>query len=123
MKHARFLAVFSLALTSCSALGLGPGLQAADTIVRGACGAILAADKPADVLAALASAQKDITTQIAATAAQNSDPAAVQAIVAKLGALQDAQRSHAEALAKLAGAMAPPPCPVAPTSSPAPAVP
>ncbi len=113
MNPVHFLAVLSLALTSCSALGLGPGLQAADTIVRGACGAILAADKPADVLASLASAQKDITTEIARTAAQNSDPAAVQAIVAKLGALQDAQRAHAEQLGRLAGAMAPPPCPVA----------
>ena len=67
----------------------------------------------ADVLAALASAQKDITTAIARTAAQNADPARVADIVARLGALQEAQRAHAEQLGRLAGAMAPPPCPVA----------
>lgn len=98
MRPIRFLAVLSIALTSCSALGpLGPGLQTADTIVRGACGAILAAEQPADVLAALARAQRDITTQIAASAAQNTDPAKVADIVARLGALQRAQQQQAEA--------------------------
>lgn len=116
MRSMRFLSVLSLAFVSCTPAQWA-GLQAADTVVRGACGAILAADKPAEVLAALADAQKSITTEIAKTAAQNTDPAAVRAIVAQLAALQEAQRVHAAQLAKLAGAMAPPPCPMAAASA------
>ena len=113
MTRARVFLVLCLLLATSCTPAQWAGLEAANTVVRGACGAILAADRPADVLAALASAQKDITTAIARTAAQNADPARVADIVARLGALQEAQRAHAEQLGRLAGAMAPPPCPVA----------
>lgn len=120
MTRARVLPVLCLLLAASCTPAQWAGLEAANTVVRGACGAILAADRPADVLAALAVAQKDITTAIARTAAQNADPAAVNAIVARLGALQEAQRAHAEQLGRLAGAMAPPPCPVAAPAGSAP---
>jgi hypothetical protein len=116
---ASILAAACVLLASCTPAQWA-GLQAADTIVKGACGAILATNgtPTQDTLAALQSVEKQLVELAASKASEHADPAIVAAIQAGLEANALAMRELSRQLLALAARTAEPVAPALPATAP-----